>query len=98
MLKRYIGILIVSVLMVIFALQNVDKVSIKLWFFELDASLSLIIIISFSIGALLSLVFAFQELRSRKKTEDNTSTGSKETGNSDSMNVPGEGIAGNTVR
>jgi uncharacterized integral membrane protein len=65
MLKRYILILITTILIVIFAVQNVEKISIKLWVFDLHASLSLIIILTFSIGALITILFTFWEIRSR---------------------------------
>jgi|GEM_PF-5730619 len=67
MLKRYIIILIMLILIVIFAVQNVEKVAIKLWMFDVNASLSLIIILTFFIGALVTLLPAFQEIRYRKK-------------------------------
>lgn len=67
MLKRYIVILITSILIVIFAVQNVEKVAIKLWMFDVNASLSLIIILTFTIGALITLLLAFQEIRYRSK-------------------------------
>lgn len=67
MLKRYIVILIITVLVVVFALQNADQVSIKLWFFDLDASLSLIIILMFAAGALISLILALFEIGKVKR-------------------------------
>lgn len=67
MLKRYIIILIISILIVIFAVQNVEQVAIKLWMFDVDASLALIIILTFSIGALITLLLAFHEIRYRSK-------------------------------
>ncbi|MEX0988529.1 MAG: LapA family protein [Bacteroidales bacterium] len=67
MLKRYILILITTVLVVIFAVQNVGMADIKLWFFDTSASLSLIIILTFVLGALVTLLFAFQEIRKRNK-------------------------------
>lgn len=67
MLKRYIIILIITVLVAIFAIQNVETVQIKLWFFNLDASLSLIIILMFAAGALLALALALFETDKRKQ-------------------------------
>jgi len=67
MLKRYIIILITSILVVIFAVQNVAKIDIRLWMFDLNASLSLIIILTFTIGALVTLLFAFPEIQYREK-------------------------------
>ncbi len=65
MLKRYILILITTVLIVIFAVQNVEKINIKLWVFDLHASLSLIIILTFAVGAIITILFTFWEIRSR---------------------------------
>jgi uncharacterized integral membrane protein len=67
MLKRYIIILIITVLVAIFAIQNVETVQIRLWFFKLDASLSLIIILMFAAGALLALALALFETDKRKQ-------------------------------
>lgn len=67
MLKRYITILVISILVVIFAIQNVEPVAINLWVVDVNASLSLIIIISLTVGALLTLLFAYQELSRRRK-------------------------------
>jgi uncharacterized integral membrane protein len=67
MLKRYIIILIITVLVAIFAIQNVETVQIKLWFFKLDASLSLIIILMFAAEALLALALALFETDKRKQ-------------------------------
>ncbi len=67
MLKRYIIILIMSVLIVIFAVQNVGKVDIKLWFLDLNASLSLVIILTFAVGALTTLLLVFQQLLYRNR-------------------------------
>lgn len=67
MLKRYIVILIITVLVVIFALQNADQVQIKLWFFDLNASLSLIIILMFAAGALIAIVLALYEIGKVKR-------------------------------
>jgi uncharacterized integral membrane protein len=67
MLKRYIIILIITVLVVIFALQNAGQVHIKLWFFDLDASLSLIIILMFAAGALITLGLALFEIGKAKR-------------------------------
>ncbi|MCF8346353.1 MAG: LapA family protein [Bacteroidales bacterium] len=65
MLKRYILILLTTILIVIFAVQNVEKVHIKLWVFDLHASLSLIIILTFAVGAIITILFTFWEIRSR---------------------------------
>lgn len=67
MLKRYIIILVTSILIVIFAVQNVDKIGIRLWMFDVQASLSLVIIVTLSAGALVTLLFSYQEIRDRNK-------------------------------
>lgn len=67
MLKRYIVILITSILVVIFAVQNVETVEIRLWMFDLKASLSLIIILAFTVGTLVTLLFSYPEIRYRTK-------------------------------
>jgi uncharacterized integral membrane protein len=89
MLKRYIIILIILILIVIFAVQNVEKVAIKLWMFDVNASLSLIIILTFTIGALVTLLPAFREIRYRRKKistlEDALKSAKKENGTKDSF-------------
>ena len=88
MLKRYITILIISILIVIFAVQNVEKVAIKLWMFDVDASLSLIIILTFAIGALITLLLFFHEIRYRnkriRKLEEDLKSAKKENSFDDS--------------
>jgi uncharacterized integral membrane protein len=68
MLKRYIIILILSIIIVIFAVQNVEKVNVQLMMFNFNASLSLLIILTFFAGAILSLALTFQEIRKRNRT------------------------------
>jgi len=67
MLKRYIVILLFSILVVIFAVQNVDKVAVQLWMLSFDASLSLIIILTLALGALITLLFTFREIKIRDR-------------------------------
>jgi len=67
MLKRYITILVIAIIVVIFAVQNVTQVSVKLWFFDVEASLSLIIILTFTLGAVLSILFSLNEIRKKNK-------------------------------
>ncbi|MCF8226273.1 MAG: LapA family protein [Bacteroidales bacterium] len=67
MLKRYLIILITSILIVIFAVQNVDQVEVSLWLFDVNASLSLLIIITLFIGALVTLLLAYHEIRNRNQ-------------------------------
>ncbi len=67
MLKRYIVILLITILVVIFAIQNVEMVNIKLWFFEFDTSLALLIILTFAAGTLITLAFALYEIGRGKR-------------------------------
>ncbi len=67
MLKRYIAILLITILVVIFAIQNVETVNIKLWFIELNTSLSLLIILTFATGALITLALALYEIGRGKR-------------------------------
>ena len=67
MLKRYITILVLSIVVVIFAVQNVGQVDIQLLMLTFHTSLSLIIILTFFIGALLTLALAFYEIRKRNR-------------------------------
>lgn len=59
--------LLITILVVIFAIQNVETVNIKLWFFELDTSLSLLIILTFAAGALIALALALYEIGRGKR-------------------------------
>ncbi len=87
MLKRYLFILLIISLVVIFAVQNVEKVTIRLWVVNVNASLSLIIIITLAIGALVAAILAYQEIRSRnrkiKELEDTDEKEHEGSGTSD---------------
>lgn len=89
MLKRYLVILVISILIVIFAVQNVEKVAIKLWMFDANASLSLIIILTFTVGALVTLLLAFQEILHRnkriRKLEDELKSAKKKSGSGEQV-------------
>jgi len=67
MLKRYIIILITTILIVLFAIQNVEKVDIKFLMFDVSASLSLLMIITLALGALVTLLLSYQEIRLRNQ-------------------------------
>jgi len=94
MLKRYIVILLLSILIVVFAIQNADTVVIHLLMFKANASLSFIIILTFFIGALITLVLALQEIRRRNRRiselEDQLKEFNKE--NSSAEPPPGESL------
>lgn len=71
MQKRDLVIIIfLSLLIVIFATQNAVKVTVYLWIVEFESPLSLIIIGSLVIGALVTWLSLLMELRKRKKKMD----------------------------
>ncbi|MDA3954745.1 MAG: lipopolysaccharide assembly protein LapA domain-containing protein [Bacteroidales bacterium] len=65
--RDIIIVIILSLLVVIFATQNAEVVNVQLWIVKFKSSLSLIIIASLIIGALISWLFILKELRKRKK-------------------------------
>lgn len=66
--RDLIIILIIGLLIVIFAVQNASSIEIELWFFKFNSPISLIIIGSVVLGALISWFFMFIEIRKHKKT------------------------------
>ena len=71
MQKRDLVIVIfLSLLIVIFATQNAVKVTVYLWIVEFESPLSLIIIGSLVLGALVTWLSLLMELRKRKKKID----------------------------
>lgn len=71
MQKRDLVIIIfLSLLIVIFATQNAVKVTVYLWIVQFESPLSLIIIGSLVIGALVTWLSLLMELRKRKKKID----------------------------
>jgi uncharacterized integral membrane protein len=72
--KTFFGILFIIVVIVFFALQNAHPVNIDFWFWNVDSSLSLVLILSIAFGALvsflLSLPYRLQKNKIiREKTE-----------------------------
>jgi uncharacterized integral membrane protein len=71
MQKRDLVIIIfLSLLIVIFATQNAVKVTVYLWIVQFESPLSLIIIGSLVLGALVTWLSLLMELRKRKKKID----------------------------
>lgn len=68
--RDFIIVVFLSLLIVIFATQNAQEVTVKLWITKFNSPLSLIIIGSLFIGAIISWAFMFSELRKRKKKID----------------------------
>lgn len=68
--RDLIIIIFLSLLIVIFATQNAVKVTVYLWIVEFESPLSLIIIGSLVLGALVTWLSLLMELRKRKKKID----------------------------
>jgi uncharacterized integral membrane protein len=54
----YIIVLLLSIILVVFALQNASPVELKILSFKFSISLSLLVILSFAVGALLSFLLS----------------------------------------
>lgn len=68
MSKRAILIIIIlSLLVVTFATQNAEVVNVKLWLVNFKISLSLLIVFSLLIGAIVSWFFLYKELKNRQR-------------------------------
>lgn len=67
MLKTYIAILLLSIFIVLFALQNAEPVWVYLWAWSIKSPLSLVIIFSMAIGTVLSFLVSFIEFRKMRK-------------------------------
>lgn len=57
----YIIVIILSIFLVLFALQNANPVELKFLAFKFSISLALLVILSFAMGALLSFLFSLNE-------------------------------------
>lgn len=60
-------IIIISLLVVTFATQNAEVVNVKLWLVNFKISLSLLIVFSLLIGAIVSWFFLYKELKNRQR-------------------------------
>jgi uncharacterized integral membrane protein len=68
MQKTFIGILLMTVAVVFFALKNAQCVSIDFWFWNVDSNLSLVIVLSVTFGAVASFLLSLPH-RAKKKKE-----------------------------
>ncbi len=66
MQKTLLVILLFAILIVIFALQNSAEVVINLWFWSINISLALIVILAFALGALVGILFSIPQRRRKK--------------------------------
>jgi putative membrane protein len=74
MQKTFIGLLLLILIIVLFALENNTPVKISFWFKEINSSLSLVIILSVTFGAVVSSLLALpgrfrikRELRTKEQ-------------------------------
>ena len=85
MQRTLIFLLVFTVLIAVFALQNSGEVEIKLWFWSVRTSLVLILILTFAFGALAGILFSlpgWSRRPSRKKPENQvTAAPESEKGN-----------------
>jgi hypothetical protein len=58
MQRRLIFLLIFTVLIAVFALQNSGEVEIKLWFWSVRTSMVLVLILTFAFGAIAGILFS----------------------------------------
>ena len=66
MQRTLLIIIVFTILVAIFALQNSAAVVIRLWFWSADTSLALVVILTFAAGALMGILFSIPG-RKRKK-------------------------------
>lgn len=55
----YIIVLIISIFLVIFAIENAEPVDVQFFNYQFTISLSLLIVLSIAIGTILSFIFSF---------------------------------------
>jgi uncharacterized integral membrane protein len=71
MQRTLLIILVFAVLVAIFALQNSAEVVIKFWFWSIETSVALIVVLTFATGALMGILFSIPR-RKKKKLRDET--------------------------
>ncbi|MFC2115602.1 lipopolysaccharide assembly LapA domain-containing protein [Bacteroidota bacterium] len=67
MQKKLIFLLAFMVLVAIFALQNSDEVKLKLWFWDISTSMVLILILTFTGGAIAGILFSLPRKSKKPK-------------------------------
>ena len=67
MQRSLIVIMIVCLLVVVFALQNMALIHLKVWFWSVDMHTGLVLIITFAVGTLLGIVSSVPLAVKRKK-------------------------------
>ncbi len=76
MQRTLIFLLIFTILIAVFALQNSSEAEIKLWFWSIRTSMALVLILTFAFGAVAGILFSlpgWSRRPSRKKPAQQTS-------------------------
>ena len=69
MQRTLVIILVFIVLVAIFALQNSAEVVIRLWFWSVETSLALVLILTFAAGAILGILVSLGGKKRKKEPE-----------------------------
>ena len=67
MQKTFIGLLLLILILILFALENQSPIKISFWFREIDANLSLVIILSITLGAVVSFLLSLPAKTKKNK-------------------------------
>ena len=90
-----LAILGFALLVTVFALQNATPVPIRVFFWDFEASMALIIIVSALVGALLSSLFGLVRRKQQIKEEDTTTKQIQDTNECSKQQVdPNGGVVG----
>ncbi len=95
MQRTLIFLLIFTVLIAVFALQNSGEAEIRLWFWSIRTSMALVLILTFAFGAVAGILFSlpgWSRRPSRKKSYQQT-TAVPDSGK-ENESVPGEKAGG----
>ena len=68
MQKTFIGFLLLLLLVVFFAVENSIPVKISLWYREVNTNLALVILLSFTMGAIISILVSLPSKLKRTRT------------------------------
>ena len=67
MQRSLVIIMIITLLVVIFALQNNTNIRLEIWFWQIDIHTGLVLIMTFTLGTLLGIVSSLPRLMKRKR-------------------------------
>ncbi len=67
MQRKFIASTVIAALVVIFSMQNLELVTVDLWFWESESPVAAVVIFSFGLGGLASALFSVPSLVSKNK-------------------------------